>query len=61
MKTNLRDIIAISNNCGNSDYGLGLLLKNRMIKRMISSYVGENKELERQYFSGEIEIEIINN
>ena len=59
MKTNLKDLTVVSNNCGNADYGLGILLKKRMIKRMIASYVGENKELERQYFNGELEIELV--
>merc|ERR1719273_1393608 len=48
----------ISNNCGVDDFGLGLLLNNKQIKRMISSYVGENKEFERQYLSGELEVEL---
>ena len=51
------DITAISNNAGVDDFGLGLLLKTRQIKKMISSYVGENKEFERQYLSGELELE----
>ena len=49
----------ISNNCGVDDWGLGLMLNNRQIKRMISSYVGENKEFERQYLSGELEVELV--
>ncbi len=52
-----RNITAISNNAGVDDFGLGLLLKTRQIKKMISSYVGENKEFERQYLSGELELE----
>ena len=52
-----KDITAISNNAGVDDFGLGLLLKTRQIKKMISSYVGENKEFERQYLSGELELE----
>ncbi len=51
------NITAISNNAGVDDFGLGLLLKTRQIKKMISSYVGENKEFERQYLSGELELE----
>ena len=47
----------ISNNAGIDDFGLGLLLKTRQIRKMISSYVGENKEFERQYLQGELEIE----
>ncbi|AIT79832.1 CoA transferase subunit A [Novosphingobium pentaromativorans] len=50
-------ITAISNNAGVDDFGLGLLLRRRQIKKMISSYVGENKEFERQYLSGELELE----
>lgn len=50
-------LTVISNNAGVDDFGLGLLLKSRQITRMISSYVGENKEFERQYLSGELEIE----
>ncbi|MAU40367.1 MAG: succinyl-CoA--3-ketoacid-CoA transferase [Kordiimonas sp.] len=50
-------ITAISNNAGVDDWGLGLLLQTRQIKKMISSYVGENKEFERQYLSGELELE----
>ena len=49
----------VSNNCGVDNFGLGLMLNNRQIKRMISSYVGENKEFERQYLSGELEVELI--
>ena len=48
----------VSNNAGVDDFGLGLLLKQRQIKRMISSYVGENQEFERQYLSGELEVEL---
>jgi 3-oxoacid CoA-transferase subunit A len=53
----VKNITAISNNAGVDDFGLGLLLKTRQIKKMISSYVGENKEFERQYLSGELELE----
>ena len=52
-----RDLTVISNNCGVDGFGLGQLLKDRQIKKMISSYVGENKEFERQYLSGELELE----
>lgn len=48
----------VSNNCGVDDFGLGVLLQNRQIKKMISSYVGENKEFERQYLSGTLEVEL---
>lgn len=49
---------AISNNCGVDDWGLGILLRERRIRRMVSSYVGENKEFARQYLSGELEVEL---
>ena len=55
----VRDLTIISNNCGTTDYGLGILLKARQIRKMISSYVGENKEFERQYLSGELEVELV--
>jgi 3-oxoacid CoA-transferase subunit A len=48
----------ISNNCGVDDWGLGLLLQNKQIKKIIASYVGENKEFERQLLAGEIEVEL---
>ena len=48
----------VSNNCGVDDFGLGILLKNKQIVKMISSYVGENKEFERQYLTGELEVEL---
>ncbi|MCX2932667.1 CoA transferase subunit A [Mycobacterium sp. CVI_P3] len=54
-----RDITLVSNNCGIVGVGNSLLLENHQIRRLIASYVGENKELERQYLSGEIEIELI--
>jgi 3-oxoacid CoA-transferase A subunit len=53
-----RDLSVVSNNCGVDDWGLGLLLNARRIARMTSSYVGENKEFERQYLSGELEVEL---
>ncbi|MCA8899602.1 MAG: CoA transferase subunit A [Hyphomonas sp.] len=53
----VKGITAISNNAGVDDFGLGLLLQTRQIRKMISSYVGENKEFERQYLSGELELE----
>lgn len=58
VKSNVNNLIVASNNCGVDDFGLGLLLGNKQIKRMISSYVGENKEFERQYLSGELEVEL---
>ncbi len=53
-----KDLTFVSNNCGVDDFGLGILLGKRQIKKMISSYVGENKEFERQYLSGELEVEL---
>lgn len=53
----VKDITVISNNCGVDDFGLGLLLQTKQIKKMLSSYVGENAEFERQYLSGELELE----
>lgn len=52
-----KDLTCISNNAGVDDFGLGLLLQTRQIRKMISSYVGENKEFERQYLGGELELE----
>ncbi len=52
-----KNLTAISNNAGVDDFGLGILLATRQIKKMISSYVGENKEFERQYLAGELELE----
>lgn len=54
----VKDLICISNNAGVDDFGLGKLLQTKQIKKMISSYVGENKEFERQYLSGELEVEL---
>ncbi|KAK3809256.1 MAG: succinyl-CoA:3-ketoacid-coenzyme A transferase 1 [Benniella sp.] len=53
-----KDLTVVSNNAGVDDFGLGQLLRTRQVKRMISSYVGENKEFERQYLSGELEVEL---
>jgi 3-oxoacid CoA-transferase subunit A len=53
------NLTVISNNAGVDDFGLGMLLKTRQIRKMISTYVGENKEFERQYLSGELEVELI--
>jgi len=53
-----RRLTVVSNNCGVDDFGLGLLLKNRQIAKMVSSYVGENKEFERQYLCGELDLEL---
>jgi 3-oxoacid CoA-transferase subunit A len=56
-ESGVRDLTIISNNAGVDDFGLGLLLASRQVRRMISSYVGENREFERQYLAGELEIE----
>src|ERR1700761_5016069 len=56
-RTGVKQLTCISNNAGVDDFGLGLLLKTRQIKKMISSYVGENAEFERQYLQGELQIE----
>jgi 3-oxoacid CoA-transferase subunit A len=53
----VRELTVVSNNAGVDQFGLGLLLKTRQIKKMISSYVGENKEFERQYLAGELQLE----
>lgn len=55
---NTKDLTVVSNNCGVDDFGLGLLLKNRQIKKMIASYVGENKTFEQQFLSGELDVEL---
>ena len=55
----VKDLICISNNAGVDDFGLGLLLKTRQIKKMMSSYVGENEEFERQLLQGELEVDLI--
>ena len=59
VKLNVKGVTCISNNAGVDDFGLGLLLQNHQIKKMISSYVGENAEFERQMLSGELEVELI--
>jgi 3-oxoacid CoA-transferase subunit A len=53
-----KGLVVVSNNCGVDDFGLGILLRNKQIVKMVSSYVGENKEFERQYLTGEIEVEL---
>jgi 3-oxoacid CoA-transferase subunit A len=55
----VKDITLISNNCGTTDLGLGILLKARQIRKIVASYVGENKEFERQFLSGELEVELV--
>ena len=59
VKKNVTGLTCISNNAGVDDFGLGLLLQNKQIKKMISSYVGENDEFERQMLSGELEVDLI--
>ena len=56
-ESGVKDITVISNNCGVDDFGLGILLQTKQIKKMVSSYVGENGEFERQFLSGELELE----
>ncbi|HSV38906.1 MAG TPA: CoA transferase subunit A [Nocardioidaceae bacterium] len=58
LDTGVTDLEAVSNNCGVDEWGLGVLLFNKRIRRMISSYVGENKEFARQYLAGELEVEL---
>ncbi|SNS50596.1 3-oxoacid CoA-transferase subunit A [Belliella buryatensis] len=59
LEKDLKDLTCISNNAGVDDFGIGLMLQKRMVKKMISSYVGENAEFERQLLSGELEVELI--
>ena len=59
VRKGVKDLTCISNNAGVDDFGLGLLLKTRQIKKMMSSYVGENAEFERQLLSGELEVDLI--
>ncbi len=54
----VKNLTVISNNCGTTELGLGVLLKARQIRKMVASYVGENKEFERQFLSGELEVEL---
>src|SRR5690554_2973552 len=58
VRLNVRDLTCISNNAGVDDFGLGLLLQKKQIKKMIASYVGENAEFERQMLQGELEVEL---
>jgi 3-oxoacid CoA-transferase subunit A len=53
-----KGLTIVSNNCGTTELGLGVLLKSHQVKKMVSSYVGENKEFERQYLGGELEVEL---
>ncbi len=57
-KLGIRDLTVVSNNCGIHDFGLGLLLQDKQIRKMISSYVGENAEFEKQFLNGELEVEL---
>src|SRR5687767_5572255 len=57
-KKGLKNLTIVSNNCGTTELGLGVLLKSRQVRKMVSSYVGENKEFERQFLSGELEVEL---
>jgi len=59
LRKDVRDLIIVSNNAGVDEFGIGLFLKKRMVKKMISSYVGENDEFERQLLSGELEVELV--
>lgn len=59
LKKEVRDLTIVSNNAGVDDFGIGLFLQKRMVKKMISSYVGENDEFERQLLSGELEVELV--
>lgn len=59
METSITDLTCISNNAGVDDFGLGLLLRKKQIRKMIASYVGENKEFERQMLSGELEVDLV--
>jgi 3-oxoacid CoA-transferase len=59
VQEEIKELICISNNAGVDDFGIGLMLQKRQVKKMISSYVGENKEFERQLLSGELEVELI--
>src|ERR1700690_2758958 len=57
VRSGVKDLTCVSNNAGVDDWGLGLLLQTRQIRKMMSSYVGENAEFERQYLAGELEVE----
>ena len=59
QKKGTKDLTVISNNCGIDGWGLGLLLEGKQISKMIASYVGENKEFERQYLNEELEVELV--
>ncbi len=59
VRKGVKDLTCISNNAGVDDFGIGLMLQGRQVKKMISSYVGENEEFERQMLSGELEVELV--
>src|SRR5712691_10843313 len=59
VKLGVKDLTCVSNNAGVDDWGLGLLLQTKQIRKMVSSYVGENAEFERQFLSGELEVEFV--
>ena len=59
LKSGVKNLTCISNNAGVDDFGIGLMLKTRQVKKMISSYVGENHEFERQFLTGELEVELL--
>ena len=59
VRRGVKDLTVVSNNCGVDDWGLGLLLRPRQIRKMVSSYVGENAEFERQFLSGELQVELV--
>jgi len=59
VRRGVKDLTVFSNNCGVDDWGLGLLLQTRQIRKMVSSYVGENAEFERQFLSGELQVDLV--
>src|SRR5436309_5189544 len=54
-----KDLTVISNNAGVDDFGIGILLRTRQVRKMVATYVGENKEFERQFLSGELQVELV--
>jgi 3-oxoacid CoA-transferase subunit A len=59
LKKGAKGLTLVSNNCGTTELGLGVLLKSRQVRKMVASYVGENKEFERQYLSGELQVDLV--
>ncbi len=59
LASGVDDLVTVSNNCGVDDFGLGMLLREKRIRRTTGSYVGENREFARQYLSGELEVELV--